>query len=76
MGIKVGGELFCFASARDCNAERNLSPHPLYNKVKNNLRRLFFTKGSQTRNTKFDQTKFGILKMRVSVSKILKFIQI
>ena len=34
----------CFASARNCKAERNLSPRPLYNQVKNNLKRLFFTK--------------------------------
>ena len=59
------GELFCFGFASQLLAERNLSPHPLYNKVKNNLRRLFFTKGSQTRNT-----KFSILKIRVSVRQI------
>ena len=64
------GELFCFGFASQLLAERNLSPRPLYNKVKNNLKRLFFTKGSQTRNAKFNQTKFGILKVRVSAGKI------
>uniref|UniRef100_UPI002619F945 hypothetical protein n=1 Tax=uncultured Campylobacter sp. TaxID=218934 RepID=UPI002619F945 len=41
-----------------------------YNKVKNNLRRLFFTQGSQTRNVKFDQVKFNTLKAQVSVRQI------
>ena len=66
-------ELFCFGFAspcactlfESCKAERNSSPHSLYNKVKNNLKRLFFTKGSQTRNGKFNQTKFSVFKMRV-----------
>ncbi len=65
-----GGELFCFASARNCNTERNLSPHPLYINVENNLKWLFSTQGNQARNAKFDQTKFGIFKMRVLVRKI------
>ena len=51
-GIVKGG-LFCFGFASQLQAERNSSPHPFYNKVKNNLRRLFFTQGSQTRNAKF-----------------------
>ena len=51
--------------ARNCKAERNLSPHPLYNKVKNNLKRLFFTQRSLACNT-----KFSILKVRVPVGKI------
>ena len=50
--------------------KQNLIPHPLYNKVKNNLRRLFFTKESRTCNGKFNQTKFYIFKMQVSVRKI------
>ena len=45
-------------------AKQNSSPHPLYNKVKNNLKRLFFTQGNQTRNVKFDKTKFGIVNLR------------
>ena len=56
--------------AHKCEAERNLSPHPLYNKVKNNLKRLFFTQESRTCNPKFNQTKFSTLKVRVSVGKI------
>gem|GEM_PF-4670387 len=44
-------ELFCFGFAspcactlfESCKAERNSSPHSLYNKVKNNLKWLFFT---------------------------------
>jgi len=46
------------------------APHPLYNKVKNNLKRLFFTQGSQTSNVKFDQVKFNTLKVQVSVGQI------
>ena len=61
-GIKGGGERL-----------RHLSPHPLYNKVKNNLKRLFFTQGSQTCNAKINQPKFNTLKVRVSASKIYKF---
>jgi hypothetical protein len=58
-GIKGGGERLCHSS-----------PHPLYNKVKNNLKWLFFMQESQTRNPKFNQTKFSIFKVRVSVGKI------
>ena len=55
-GLRGGRGLFCFGFAspcactlfESCKAERNLSPHPLYNKVKNNLKRLFFTQGSST----------------------------
>ena len=60
-----------FTSACSCEyGEAKFKPQPLYNKVKNNLGRLFFTKGSQTRNGKFNQTKFSVLKIRVSVRKI------
>ena len=76
-GIKGGGELFCFGFAspcactlfESCRAERHSSPHPLYNKVKNNLKWLFFTQESQTRNPKFNQTKFSTLKIQVWASK-------
>ena len=68
----MGGELFCFGFASQLQAERNSSPHPLYNKVKNNLKRLFFAQGGQTRNSKFNQTKFSTLKMLVSVRQILQ----
>ena len=56
-GIKGGGELFCFGFASQLLAERNLSPHPLYNKVKNNLKRLFFTQRNLACSTKFNQIK-------------------
>nr|WP_314467940.1 hypothetical protein [uncultured Campylobacter sp.] len=49
-------------------AKQNSSPP--HNKAKNNLKRLFFTLGSQTRNAKFNQTKFSVLKVQVSVRKI------
>jgi len=69
-----------FASAKQCHhiksvvgggeRLRHSSPHPLYNNVKNNLRRLLFTQGNQTRNAKFDKTKFSIVNLRVSVRQI------
>ena len=68
-GLKGVGSSFASALPCNCRAERNLSPHPLYNKVKNNLKRLFFTQESQTRNPKFNQTKFSTLKIQVSASK-------
>ena len=76
-GLKGVGKLFCFGFAspcactlfESCRAERHSSPHPLYNKVKNNLKWLFFTQESQTRNPKFNQTKFSTLEIQVAASK-------
>jgi len=48
------GSSFVSALPRNCKAEHNSNPHPFYNKVKNNLKQLFFTQGSQTRNAKFN----------------------
>ncbi|WP_298790408.1 hypothetical protein, partial [uncultured Campylobacter sp.] len=49
---------------------RHSSPHPLYNKVKKTTSNgCFFTQGNQTRNAKFNQTKFSALKVLVSVHK-------
>ena len=55
----------CLATA----SRAQFKPRPLYNKAKNNLKWLFFTQESQTRNAKFNQPKFSILKLRVSVRK-------
>ena len=67
------GELFCFGFASQLQSRAQFKPHSLYNKVKNNLKRLFFTQGSQTRNAKINQTRFSTLKVQVSVRQIYKF---
>ena len=49
-GLLRGKGTLLHRYACNCKAERNLSPHPLYNKAKTTLERLFLRKETQKLN--------------------------